>query len=46
MLVILATQQAEIWMITVKNQPGQIVPRDPFWKKPFTKIELVQWFKV
>jgi hypothetical protein len=35
--VILATQKAEIWRITVQSNPGQIVKRDPISKKPITK---------
>jgi hypothetical protein len=37
MLVILATQEAEIRRIAIQSQPGQIVLQDPISKKPFTK---------
>jgi hypothetical protein len=40
MPVILATQEIEIRRIAVRSQPGQIVPRDPILKKPFTIIGL------
>jgi hypothetical protein len=37
MAVILATQEAEIGRIEVRSPPGEVVPRDPILKKPFTK---------
>jgi hypothetical protein len=43
--VILATQEAEIRRIVVQSQP-QASSQDPFSKKPFTKVGLVEWLKV
>jgi hypothetical protein len=36
-LVIQATQEAEIRMIVVQGQAGQILLQDPVSKKPFTE---------
>jgi hypothetical protein len=44
--VIPATQEAEIRRIEVQSQPGQTVHKTLSRKKPFTKIGLVEWFKV
>jgi hypothetical protein len=45
--VILATQEAEIWRITVRSQPRQIVHLDLISKKkPSQKMGVVEWFKV
>jgi hypothetical protein len=44
--IILATKEAEIRRITVRSQPEQIVWETLSWKKPFTKIKLVEWLKV
>jgi hypothetical protein len=46
MPVVLAAQEVEIRRIAVHSQPGQIVPRDPVSKNPFTKKGLVEWLKV
>jgi hypothetical protein len=46
MPVILATQEAEIRRIMVKNLPGQIVCKTLYGKKSFTKKGLVRWLKV
>jgi hypothetical protein len=35
--VILATQEAEIWRITVRSQPGQILCKTPPQKNPSQK---------
>jgi hypothetical protein len=43
--VILATQEAEIRRIAVRNQPGQIVLRDHILKKSHHKKGLVEWLK-
>jgi hypothetical protein len=43
---ILATQEAEIRRIVVWSEPGQNSSARPYLKKPFTKIELVEWLKV
>jgi hypothetical protein len=42
-LVILATQEAEIRRIMVQNQPGQIAR--PYFEKTHHKNGLVEWFK-
>jgi hypothetical protein len=44
MSVILGTQEVEIRRIVVQSQPGQS-SQDPI-QTPFTKIGLVEWFKV
>jgi hypothetical protein len=44
--VILATQEAEISRIAVRGQPRANSSQDPTWKKPITKIRLVEWLKV
>jgi hypothetical protein len=36
-LIILATQEAEIRRITVRSQPGHIIPQDPVSKNPSQK---------
>jgi plasmid maintenance system antidote protein VapI len=46
MLVILATQEAEIRRNTVQSQPGQIVQEMLCRKKNITKTGLVEWLKV
>jgi hypothetical protein len=47
MPVILATQDAEIWRITVQSQPGQIVCETLSQKKKSIthKKGLVEWLK-
>jgi hypothetical protein len=44
--VILATQKAEIRMITVRSQPGEIVCETLSQKNPSQKKGLVEWLKV
>jgi hypothetical protein len=46
MPVILATLEAEIRRITVRNYPGQIVCETLSRKKTSQKIGLVEWLKV
>jgi hypothetical protein len=46
MLVILATQEAEIRRIMVRSQPGQIVLETLSQKKTHHKKGLVEWLKV
>jgi hypothetical protein len=41
----LATQEAEIRRITIQSQPGEKFCKT-LSQKPFTKIGLVEWFKV
>jgi hypothetical protein len=44
MPVILATQETEIIRrITVRSQPGQIVPQDPISKNPSQKKKKKKW---
>jgi hypothetical protein len=43
MLVILATQEAKIWRITVQSQPSS---GDPILKKTLHRKGLVEWLKV
>jgi hypothetical protein len=42
--VLAATQEAKIWRIAVRNQPGQIVPRGPI--SDITQKGLVELVKV
>jgi hypothetical protein len=44
MLVILATQEAEIRKTMVRSQPGYFTR--PYLEKPFTEIGLVEWLQV
>jgi hypothetical protein len=46
MLVILATQEAEIRRVVFWSQTGQTVQQDPILKKPITKKGLVEWLNV
>jgi hypothetical protein len=46
MSVILATQEAEISRIAVRNQSGQIVRETLSQKNPSQKLRVAEWLKV